>query len=421
MTPPPASVVVVSRHRAAALHCCLVALGQQDHPNFEVIVVADPEGIAAARATGLSVRLIPFDEANISAARNAGLARAAAPVVAFIDDDATAEPTWLSRLVAPFRDPRVGAATGFVRGRNGISRQWGAAWVDRSGRDHPFELEETGGTYAPEDGRVIKTQGTNCAFRRDALLEIGGFDPAFRFYLDEVDVNLRMQALTAVVPLAQVVHGFAESVRRRADRVPVSLHDIGASTMCLWRRHLPEAEAAALAVAEVIAAQTKRVEALRAARRITAADATALLQSLKDGLQDGGTRPLPVLLPIPPATGFAPLPGTGPRPGIVLSGRFWQRRALLARAAQAVAQGTIVTVLCLSPNARPHHLRMRPSGVWLQEGGLFGRSDRTGPRIRLIRFGTRIAQETARAAKYRPISACSLQNRRSSPETPPPQ
>ncbi|MBL9055206.1 MAG: glycosyltransferase family 2 protein, partial [Rhodobacteraceae bacterium] len=46
---PPASVIVVSRHRAAALHCCLMALAQQDHPNFEVIVVADPGGIAAAR------------------------------------------------------------------------------------------------------------------------------------------------------------------------------------------------------------------------------------------------------------------------------------------------------------------------------------------------------------------------------------
>jgi GT2 family glycosyltransferase len=402
---PPASVIVVSRHRAAALHCCLMALAQQDHPNFEVIVVADPGGTAAARATGLALRLVPFDQPNISAARNAGLALAAAPVVAFIDDDATAEPTWLSRLTAPFHDPQIGAATGFVRGRNGISRQWGAAWVDREGQDHPFELDETGGIFAPEAGRVIKTQGTNCAFRRDPLLAIGGFDPAFRFYLDEVDVNLRLQAVTAVVPLAQVVHGFAESARRRADRVPLSLHDIGASAQCLLRRHQPQPAAAAIAT--LIAGQTARIAALRAARRITAGEATALLQSLMDGLHDGGRRPLPPLPPIPPATGFAPLPGTGPRPGLVLTGRFWQRRGLLARAGQAAKAGAIVTVLCLSPTARPHRLTLTASGVWLQEGGLFGRSDRRGPRFRLVRFGTRIAQELGWLAKCRPISGSS--------------
>lgn len=405
MTPPPASVIVVSRHRAAQLQCCLAALAQQDHPEFEVIVVADPEGIAAARATGLALRLVPFDEANISAARNAGLALAAAPVVAFIDDDATAEPTWLSRLTVPFHDPQVGAATGFVRGRNGISLQWGAAWVDRSGQDHLFELDETGGIYAPEGDRVIKTQGTNCAFRRDLLLAIGGFDPAFRFYLDEVDVNLRMRAVTAAVPLAQVVHGFAESARRRADRVPLSLHDIGASTACLLRRHLPEAgPTAEAAVAGVIAAQTRRIEALRAARRITAAEAAALMQSLTDGLQEGTTRALPALPPLPAAEGFAPLPGTGPRPGMVLSGRIWQRSALMDRAAEAAAKGAIVTVLCLSPTARPHRHGFDPRGFWLQRGGLFGRSQRDGPRFRLIRYRKRIAQEVARWAKYRPLT-----------------
>ncbi|GAB1479156.1 glycosyltransferase [Paracoccaceae bacterium] len=404
MTPPPASVIVVSRHRAAQLQCCLAALAQQDHPEFEVIVVADPAGIAAARATGLSVRPVPFDEANISAARNAGLALAAAPVVAFIDDDATAEPTWLSRLTAPFQDPQVGAATGFVRGRNGISLQWGAAWVDRSGQDHPFEMDEAGGLYAPKGDQVIKTQGTNCAFRRDLLLAIGGFDPAFRFYLDEVDVNLRMRAVTAVVPLAQVVHGFAESARRRADRVPLSLHDIGASTACLLRRHLPEAGPAAAAVAGVIAAQTRRIETLRAARRITVADAAALMQSLMDGLRDGDTRVLPDLPAIPPATGFAPLPGTGPRPGVVLSGRIWHRHALMKRATQAVAEGAIVTVLILSPTTRPHRHGFDPRGFWLQRGGLFGRSLRDAPRFRLIPFRKRIAQEAARWARYRPLT-----------------
>ena len=37
-----ASVIIVSRHRAAALTRCLTGLAQQDHASFEMIVVADP-------------------------------------------------------------------------------------------------------------------------------------------------------------------------------------------------------------------------------------------------------------------------------------------------------------------------------------------------------------------------------------------
>jgi cellulose synthase/poly-beta-1,6-N-acetylglucosamine synthase-like glycosyltransferase len=135
----PASLIIVSRHRPAALVRALMAVAQMDHPGFEVIVVADPAGVAAARATGLALKLAVFDQANISAARNIGLGMAAAPVVAFLDDDAVPEPTWLTRLTAPFDDNRVTAAGGFVLGRSGLAWQWRAAFVDAGGFDHPFD------------------------------------------------------------------------------------------------------------------------------------------------------------------------------------------------------------------------------------------------------------------------------------------
>ena len=224
-----ASVIVVSRHRAAALQRCILALTQQDHPQFELIVVADPAAIAQVQGLGLPLKCVVFDQANISAARNAGLALASAPVVAFIDDDAVAEPTWLTRLCAPFDNAEVTASTGFIRGRNGISYQWQACEVDQFGQDHLLEIATP--TLRPATAqRAVKTQGTNCAFRRDALLAIGGFDPAYRFYLDEADVNLRMAGLTAIIPDAQVHHGYLASPRRAANRVPLSLYDIAAST-----------------------------------------------------------------------------------------------------------------------------------------------------------------------------------------------
>ncbi|WP_420014187.1 glycosyltransferase family 2 protein [Tateyamaria sp.] len=122
------SVVVVSRDRPTALLRCLTGLNQLQYLNFEVVVVADPKGEAAVARSPFAdlVKLVGFDRANISEARNLGISHAAGDVVAFIDDDAVPEPTWLTQLVAPARRPNVAAMGGYVRGRNGISFQWRA-------------------------------------------------------------------------------------------------------------------------------------------------------------------------------------------------------------------------------------------------------------------------------------------------------
>lgn len=403
MTPPPASVIVVSRHRAAALMRCIVALTQQDHPNFELIVVADPEAIRQANAVNLALKCVVFDEANISAARNAGLGVAAAPVVAFIDDDAVAEPTWLLRLTAPFADLNVIAATGFIRGRNGISFQWKACLVDALGQDHPLDITSTtllGGTSE----RAVKTIGTNCAFRRDTLLSVGGFDPSYRFYLDEADVNLRMArlGLTAVVPMAQVHHGYAESERRRADRVPLTLHDIAASSAIFLRRHAPQTDLVT-ALADLTKREAARAQHHLVAGRIGADEVTALMTSLHAGWAEGLQHALQPMTALPHVSAsFAPIPNTGPRGGKVIAGRVWQRNRLSRQAEAAVSEGKIVTVICLSPSIHAHRMQFQTAGYWAQTGGLFGRSLREGHRIRLIGFRRRIAQEIARIAGLRP-------------------
>lgn len=402
---PPVSVIVVSRHRAAALMRCIVALTQQDHPNFELIVVTDPEAIRQVEALPRPLKCVSFDEPNISAARNAGLAVAAAPVVAFIDDDAVAEPTWLSRLTSPFTDPQVTASTGFIRGRNGISYQWQACEVDQFGQDHPLTITEP--TLRPNTPqRAVKTQGTNCAFRRDALLAIGGFDPAYRFYLDEADVNLRLSGqnstgLTAIIPDAQVHHGYLASSRRAANRVPLSLHDIAASTAIFLRRHAPEADMEA-ALKALSLRESARIAAHRRAGRIDAQAELALLTSLTQGWAVGLAHALAALPPLSPATTPLQLLNAGPRPGKILAGRFWQKRRLLAEAAASTA--TITTVLLFTPTARPHKLSFQPEGYWLQTGGIFGQSTRQGPRFRLISFRKRVQEEAARLARYRPVT-----------------
>lgn len=418
--PLPVSLIVVSRHRAAALARCLAAVAQLDHPCFEVVVVADPAGLARVQAAGLgpAVKAVEFDEANISAARNAGLAVAAGAVAAFLDDDAVPEPSWLSRLAAPFADPRVAAAGGFVRGRDGLTFQWRARWVDRSGETAPLEVPaDRPSLWRAAPGLGVKTEGTNMAVRTDLLTALGGFDPAFRFYLDETDLNLRLAALgavTAIVPGAEVHHGFLESARRRADRVPRSLHEIGASTAVFLRRHAPLSEHAA-ALDRLRAEQRRRLVAHMVAGRIEPRDVRRLMADLEAGIAEGGARALgPMPLPAPLAEGLEPgappdpapflrFPGSGPRPGRLIAGWAWQARALRREAAAAAAEGAIVTVLRLSPTARRHRVRFDPAGFWEQTGGLLGRAGRDVPAPRALGFAARLRAEAARIAAVRPV------------------
>lgn len=118
MTPPPVSLIIVSRGRPAALARCVTAVMQLWYRPLEVIVVADRDGIARVSdlPTGASVKQVRFEEANIARARNAGIAAASGQIIAFIDDDAVPEPSWLNHLVAPFSDPAVAIVGGFVKG-----------------------------------------------------------------------------------------------------------------------------------------------------------------------------------------------------------------------------------------------------------------------------------------------------------------
>ncbi|MEO0704037.1 MAG: glycosyltransferase family A protein, partial [Pseudomonadota bacterium] len=99
----PVSVVVVSRDRPDALRRCLEGVAQLQYPTFEVVVVADAAGVAAAQQMPLAdnLKIVPFERANISQARNLGISQAAGEIVAFIDDDAVPEPSWLSYLTDP--------------------------------------------------------------------------------------------------------------------------------------------------------------------------------------------------------------------------------------------------------------------------------------------------------------------------------
>lgn len=406
MTQTPVSVVIVSRHRPEALARCLLGVSQLQYDPFEVVVVADPEGIKAA--TGMSfaddLKLIPFDEPNISAARNLGVVHAAGEVVAFIDDDAVPEPTWLHHLIAPAAKPEVAAMGGFVRGRNGISFQWRAQSLDALGEAHPLAVDATQTSVLhPAKGRAIKTEGTNMAFRRSVLVELGGFDPAYHYFLDETDLNMRLARhghATAIVPLAEVHHGFAANALRTQARVPRNLFDIGASWAVLQRKYVSE-HARAKQWAGLRENERRRALRYFVSGALEPRDVRNLMRGLDAGYAAGHERPLGAAqLPTHPAAPFMRFP-TALGAHIWMTSRPMRLKQDLEAAAARVAQGEIVTVLCLSRTALYHKVGFTAQGVWLQKGGIFGRSERTEPLFRMTSRSRRIEKERARVARQR--------------------
>ncbi|MDJ0628434.1 MAG: glycosyltransferase [Rhodobacter sp.] len=408
MSEPAVSVIVVSLDRPKALRRCLMGIEQLDYPEFEVIVVADPGGLAALDAEGFSSRIktLSFDVPNISRARNLGLAQAAGELVAFIDDDAVPEPTWLTFLTQPFQDTRVAAAGGYVIGRNGISLQHGARMIDRFGDHAPIATQGNAAQVLdPPDAGAVKTEGTNCAFRRDLLLQMGGFDPAFAFYMDETDLNLRLAkagAKTAIVPMAQVHHGFAASARRTQDRMPKTLFDIGASQIVLLRKHAGTQQVGPV-LDRVRSDQRARLIRNMVAGTCEPRDVGHLMETLEAGFQDGETRPIHPPQPI--AAGEAPFRRFEPRIRFEtsghLAGRSWTAALLRNEARRRVRAGERTTLILLSPTAFFHRVRFTDDGFWEQTGGLFGKSDRNGPLVRVAGFRRRVIGEIARVRQVR--------------------
>lgn len=397
------SLVIVSRDRADALASALNCLRFQTVTDFETIVVSNlpaPMGPAPAPLSHYDCQ-----PANISLARNIGLARARGAIVVFCDDDCLPDPRFIERITAPFADPHIGAAGGMTRGTNGVAMQWQADAFGRDGRDRPLsiDLRKPWTVFAPEPDRFVKTVGTACAFRADALRAIGGFDEGFRYYFDETDVNLRLSEAgwsTAIVPAAQVHHAFAAGPHRDRRRMPTDMFEIGASAARFCRLHAPDAAAA-------LGAQRRglrnRVLNYHLLGLIGGQRLRFLLARLDEGIAHSQANfpPPPKPEPIPVPGPAISLPAPKPRLHFLLEGRRARMRPI---ASALAAAGHVVTLLDIRASARPLWAFFDDDGFWYHRGGVFGRIRRNEPLISLRTKPQYLAVELRRLALFRKVN-----------------
>jgi len=188
------SIIITTDGRRDALAKALRSLPYLDYPQFEVCVVhgPTPDGTDELLASWKGqIKVAGHPVRDLSIARNIGIALASGEILAFLDDDAIPEPGWLTELAGAYDDSNVGGAGGFVYDATGVSFQCRYVTLNRLGAARDWEQP------APELNFPLSAEfphllGTNCSFRRDALLAIGGFDEQIGRYLDESDVCCRM-------------------------------------------------------------------------------------------------------------------------------------------------------------------------------------------------------------------------------------
>jgi peptidoglycan-N-acetylglucosamine deacetylase len=167
----PVSVIVPAYNESANIEATVASIIANDYP-LEVLVVDDGssddtaaivESLALAR-----VRVLRQVNGGKSAALNAGIRAAQYGLVIMIDGDTIFEPDTVWHLVQPFADPSIGAVAGNVKIANRddlIGRLQHIEYVIGFNIDRRVQ---------DVLGSIATIPGAAGAFRRDALLRIGG-------------------------------------------------------------------------------------------------------------------------------------------------------------------------------------------------------------------------------------------------------
>ncbi len=191
------SAVLSTRNRGGAVAGAVRTILQNDHPDFEVIVLDQSDDALTQEALGpfLSdprVRYLPSASRGRSAGQNAAIREARGALVVMTDDDCTVPPNWLREFEVAFAtDHRIGIVFGNVLpAPHDPARGCIPAYV----RPSPFLARGIRDKYR------VEGIGACMAVRRNVWQSLGGFDEMLgsgaRFRAGE-DGDLVVRALLA--------------------------------------------------------------------------------------------------------------------------------------------------------------------------------------------------------------------------------
>lgn len=196
---PLVSVVVATIGREALLIDTVTKLLECGYDPFEIVVVDQtPEPTDRVREfmeeQSPKVRYIHKDTPGLPEARNDGIREARGDIVLFVDDDVIADPGLIAAHAGAYNEDGVSGVAGRVLPPGGAGRGTpaGPRRVAKIGRlglvfHDNFDADVTTPAH--------HVRGCNMSFKRDALIDAGGFDGRFggSAHLEETDLAVRVR------------------------------------------------------------------------------------------------------------------------------------------------------------------------------------------------------------------------------------
>ena len=250
---PRVAAVVVSYESRGTLEACLDSLALDTSVPIETVVVdnASRDGSAeAVRARFPGVSVVDNAE-NFGFARacNQGARATRAPLLLFLNPDATLEPGALATLAALFEArPRLGVAGPRTLGAKGeiqvstgpdlsLVSEWGQRrLVLGVARRDPRILAEVDALHSRERS-ADWVSGACLMARREAFDAVSGFDEAFFLYEEDADLCRRIRAAgygVVFTPAAVVRHALGRSMSKTPER---ARQEYERSHLLYYRKH----------------------------------------------------------------------------------------------------------------------------------------------------------------------------------------
>jgi len=217
---------------------CLRALRSDDSVAERTVVVVDNSGTLPAASLAAEVVLACPDNPGFGGGANRGaVALGEGPFAALVvlNNDVEVAPGYLAATLRALRDPSVGAVAGPLY----LDRVGGRLWYAGGGVNFLTGTVRQS-AHARDAGRARAVgfiPGAAIAVAPAAWREVGGFDPAYRLYNEDLDLCLRLRRRGFVLrfdPAMAAVHRLGATTGS-AQRSPLYLEHTSANRLRPFR------------------------------------------------------------------------------------------------------------------------------------------------------------------------------------------
>lgn len=211
------SIILLSYNSQKDLAECISSLMIQTYTNYEIILVDNTSQDNTVEFVGTNYPGIKIIEnkSNLGYAHgnNIGVAYAKGEYIVILNPDTVVDPDWLLCLIEPLKEYHASTSKILMYDQKDMINTC-ANHSHFTGIDFCRGLYEHVSQFSNTE-EVSSISGCSFAIRKEILEEIGGFDPDFFLYLEDIDLSWRLRIAgykIIYIPASIVYHKFSLEV-----------------------------------------------------------------------------------------------------------------------------------------------------------------------------------------------------------------